>query len=271
MDNTIRLIENRKSVRTFNGEPLSQQDVQKLKDLFQTITNPFGVPATFQLVDAKECGAGSPVIIGTDMYVGIKVPREQGSELACGYEIEQFCLEAEALGIGTVILAATIKRTPFERAMNVQPGEVMPVVTPVGYPADKRSVREKLMRKGLRADERLPFESLFFDGSFAKPLSPEAAGPFREALEMMRLAPSATNKQPWRAVVNSDDVYIYENQTLKETPLGDVQKVDVGIGICNFLLTMEAEGKKGSITTNDDPGLSGGPALKYIATYKLSS
>ena len=31
---------------------------------------------------------------------------------------------------------------------------------------EKRSVREALMRKGLKADERQPFGELFFEGSF---------------------------------------------------------------------------------------------------------
>jgi hypothetical protein len=50
--------------------------------------------------------------------------------------------------------------------MAVQPNEVMPVASPVGYPAAKKSIRESLMRKGTRADERLPFEKLFFEGDF---------------------------------------------------------------------------------------------------------
>ena len=65
----------------------------------------------------------------------------------------------------------------------------MPAASPVGYPADKRSLRENLMRKGLKADERIPFEAVYFDGSFAADLRKEDAGEFAEALDLARLAP----------------------------------------------------------------------------------
>lgn len=269
MKDIIQLIRDRKSVRTFNGEPLSEEDVQKIKGSFAGLTTPFGVHVDCEFMNAKEIGAGSPVVVGTNDYVGFKVVSGSAGELSCGYAIEKFCLEAESWGIGTVILAATIKRSPFEHAMNVRLGEVMPVVTPVGYPAAKRSMRESLMRAAIRSDERIPFSSLFFDSHFGTPLSPDKAGEFRTALEMMRLAPSATNRQPWRVVIHENAADIYEYQTLKENALGDIQKVDVGIGVCNFLLTLDYEGKKYDFTTDSDPGISQDPALKYIATCTL--
>lgn len=69
----------------------------------------------------------------------------------------------------------------------------------MSYPAEKKSMREKLMRKGIKADERFPFEQLFFEGDFSRPLA--ESNTFSQALSMARLAPSAANKQPWRAVV----------------------------------------------------------------------
>lgn len=53
----------------------------------------------------------------------------------------------------------------------------------------------------LGADTRFPFETLSFRNTFQEPLFPESAGRFRDALEMVRLAPSAGNKQPWRIVI----------------------------------------------------------------------
>lgn len=53
----------------------------------------------------------------------------------------------------------------------------------------------------LGADTRFPFETLSFRNTFQEPLLPKSAGRFRDALEMVRLAPSAGNKQPWRIVI----------------------------------------------------------------------
>ena len=265
------IIRRRRSVRAFSGEALRYEDRQKLDEFLKTLDNPFGIPVEFRFLEAKEHGLSSPVIIGTDAYVAAKVSRVPQSEIAYGYSFEAFCLFAESLGIGTVMLAGTLNRSAFEKVMNVNNTEVMPVASPIGYPADKQSAREKLMRKGIKADERLPFDALFFENSFAQGLTPENAGKFQDALEMVRLAPSAGNKQPWRAVVCDDKVHFYEKKTkaMSNNPLGDIQKVDVGIALAHFDLTLKENGIGGSFAV-EDPGFEKDDSIEYIITYEVS-
>lgn len=269
-DSVKDIIRRRKSVRTFNGEALRSEDRKKLDEFLGTSGNPFGVPVEFRFLDAKEHGLSSPVIIGTDEYVAAKVSRVPQAEIAYGYGFEAFCLFAESLGIGTVMLAATISRKAFEKAMEVGEDEFMPVASPVGYPADRRSVRETLMRKGIKADERLPFGTLFFEESFAQPLVPERAGRFRAALEMARLAPSAGNKQPWRAVICGEKAHFYEKKAkaFSDNPLGDIQKVDVGIALAHFDLTLKESGIEGRFAVQD-PGFGADDSMEYIVTYEV--
>ncbi len=224
----------------------------------------------FRLLDAKEHKLSSPVIVGGDTYLAAKVKRADHFEIAFGYSFEKACLYALSLGIGTVILAGTLSRTTFEQAMELQEDEVLPAASPVGYPAEKRSLRENLMRRGIKADERIPFQELFYEGSFEKELSKEAAGQFAEALEMARLSPSAVNKQPWRAVLDGDRVHFYEKQSMKDSPLGDIQKVDVGISMAHFDLTMEENGCAGRFVF-EDPGISAPENVHYIATYERTA
>ena len=270
METSIKdTIRKRKSVRTFNGKSLLPEDKQKLEEYLKDLDNPFDVPIEFRFLNAKEHNLSSPVIVGTDFYVAAKVSRVPQSEIAFGYAFEKFCLYAGSLGIGTIMLAATISRKTFEKAMEIKEDEVMPVASPVGYPAEKMSVRETMMRKGLKADERLPFETLFFEGSFMKTLDPEHAGRFRDALEMVRLAPSATNKQPWRAVVCGDAVHFYEKKAKgMSNSLGDIQKVDVGIALAHFDLTMKEAGINGCFVAKD-PGFDIEDTMEYIVTYEV--
>lgn len=291
VESSVRnLICGRKSVRTYNGVPLLEEDIRKLEKYMKTLDsplenpaenpaknsvenpakNPFGVSVVFRILNAKKEGLSSPVVLGTDTYVGAKVPRMPNSEIAFGYDFERFVLYAHSLGIGTVWLAATIDRPAFEKAMEVEENEVMPAVTPIGYSAAKRSVRETLMRKALKADERLSFESLFFKESFSTPLTQSDAGTFKEALEMVRLAPSAGNKQPWRAVVCGDTVHFYEKKakSLSQNPLGDIQKVDIGIALLHFVLMIEEAGMDGSFLMND-PDLTQEADTEYIISYQV--
>ena len=258
------LIRQRKSVRTYDGKPLSAEDRSALENYASSLTNPFGVPITFRLLDAKEHGLSSPVIVGADAYVAAKVEKVPNFEIAYGYGFEKFCLYALSRGIGTVMLAASLNRPAFETAMEVKSGEVMPVASPVGYPAEKKSIREGLMRKGLKADERKPFGQLFFEGGFSQPLTKD--NPYAEALEMARLAPSAGNGQPWRAVVDGESVHFYEAKSMKDSPLGDVQKVDVGIALAHFDMALEEEGVKG-VYGFSNPGISTPENTHYVVTY----
>ncbi|MDE7176960.1 MAG: nitroreductase [Lachnospiraceae bacterium] len=271
MENSVKdLIRRRKSVRTFNGAALRKEDREKLEQYLETLDNPFGVPVEFRFLDAKEYELSSSVIVGTDLYIAAKVSRIPQSEIAYGYCFEKFCLHAEAMGIGTVMLAATISRKAFEKAMEVGDTEVMPVASPVGYPAQKKSIRETMMRKGLKADERQPFGELFFEGSFMESLTSEHAGQFQDALEMVRLAPSAGNKQPWRAVVRGDKVHFYEKKSMPENALGDIQKVDIGIALAHFELTLKENGTGGCFV-EEDPGFKIDDGMEYIITYEVTN
>ncbi len=49
---------------------------------------------------------------------------------------------------------------------------------------------------------RKEWGDIFFSGNFGGKLSRRDAGDYGEALEMVRLAPSASNKQPWRVTAN---------------------------------------------------------------------
>jgi len=100
-------------------------------------------------------------------------------------------------------------RAAFEKTMELAEDEVMPCMSPLGYPAKKMSLRETMMRKGIKADERMAFEELFFDGSFASSLTKEKAGILCYPLEMVRLGPSAVNKQPWRIVIADHAAHFY--------------------------------------------------------------
>ena len=150
--------------------------------------------------------------------------------------------------------------------------EVMPAVTPLGYAADKRSVREILMRKNMRADERAPFESLFFKGDFDHPLGEDEAGALLEPLLMVRWSPSATNKQPWRLVVDGEKVHFYVHKTkgYARESTGDIQKVDMGIAACHFQIAAQDSGLEGTFVKSD-PGIAAPEATDYVTTFVISN
>lgn len=264
------LVRNRRSVRTYDGRELDTQDLEKLSAFMEQIENPYGIPVTFKLLDAKKEGLKCPVVSGTNLYVGAKVQHAPHAEEAFGYSFEKLVLYAQSLGIGTVWIGGTMDRAAFSRAMELGEGERMPCVSPLGYPAKKMSMRETVMRKAAKADHRAPFGTLFFDGSFAHPLTEEKAGELAKALEMVRWAPSAVNKQPWRAVVGDNAVHFYlkHSKGFVSDAVGDMQKIDLGIALCHFALAAGESGLSVRFVIND-PKLETDADTDYIASYSL--
>lgn len=262
----------RRSVRSFEDRALSEEDLKKIEKILEEVENPFGVPISFKILDKDKYGLMSPVITGDRTYIAAKLtPGEPLWELAYGYSFEKLCLLLEALGIGTTIIGGTFKRKAFEDAMKLEDREIMPLATPVGYPAKKKSVRERMMRKAVKADERLPFEDLFFNKTFDRPLQIQEAGAFKEPLELLRLAPSAVNKQPWRALVDGNTVHFYKDSSrpIGESPYGDVQRLDVGIGIANFDLALKEDGYEGEFFIAE-PEIESPETMEYLVSYRLT-
>lgn len=268
MENITELVRRRRSVRTYDGREVNENDLKKLALFMEKIENPFGIPIGFKFLDGKKHALPCPVVSGTDLYVGAKVPRMPHVEEAFGYSFEMFVLYAWSIGIGTVWIGGTMDRSAFERAMALEQNEMMPCVSPLGYPAGKRSVREKMMRKAIRADSRNPFETIFFDSTFDVPLSVEKAGRLTEPLEMVRLAPSAANKQPWRVLVDKKGVHFYlkRSKGFASETAGDMQKVDLGIALCHFALAAKENAINICFDMND-PGIETEAGMEYIASY----
>ena len=267
--NILDVIAERRSVRTFDGTPLRAEDAQKILDFAAQAENPYGIPIEWRLLETAKTGLSSPVIVGANHFLAGKLRRVPFAAEAFGYSFERIVLFAASIGVGTTWIAGTMDRAAFEQAAEVADGEVMPCVSPLGYPAKKMSLRESLMRKGVKADSRLPFSALFFSGSFENPLSAEDAGRLQNVLEAVRLAPSAVNKQPWRAVVCGEKVHFYEKKSkaLAENAW-DIQKVDLGIALCHFALAAKACGIPAAFEVQD-PGLDCAADTVYIATYTI--
>lgn len=270
MENIAELVRARRSVRTFDGKCLHSEDLEKLSSFMAELKNPYGIPVECKLLDAKQQALKCHVVSGTDLYVGAKAKRVPHIEEAFGYSFEMLVLYAQSLGIGTVWVGGTMDRAAFERAMELKADEMMPCMSPLGYPAKKMSIKENMMRKGIKADSRNSFETMFFDGTFGIPLTPEKAGSLAHPLEMVRWAPSAVNKQPWQVVVKENAVHFYLKHTrgFVSEAAGDMQKIDMGIALCHFALAAEESGLDIQFCISD-PEIAAESDTEYIASYLI--
>ena len=255
----FKLLTTRRSVRTFDGQPLSEEDKENICKYIESIPNPYGIPIRFVYLDAKEHGLSSPVISGEPAYIAGIAPKVPHAEEAFGFSFERMVLHSWSRGIGTTWMAGTFKRPPFEKAAGVKEDESILCVTPIGYPAKKKSIKEAAMRKGVGADKRKDAAELFFDGDFTKPLKTDDES-LKQALEAVRWAPSAVNKQPWRIVRIGNAFHFYAKF---DAGYKNMQKIDLGIAICHFKDMMGGE------LSIEDPGIETPANTEYIATMTI--
>ncbi|WP_026511345.1 nitroreductase family protein [Butyrivibrio sp. LC3010] len=269
MGNFLDEVKSRRSVRTFDGNGLDEQTFNDMKKFADEVTNPFGVKIRFAFLDAKENNLSSPVLSGEKCYVSAMVKKEPHADEAYGYSFEKLLIEAHRMGLGTVWIGGTMPREKFEAASKLEEGEFMPCMSPLGKTAAKMSVKESLMRKGVKADSRYDFDKLFFVNDFNTGLTEEYAKEhgLYEALEAVRLAPSAVNKQPWRVVIEGNKAHFFEKHDkgfVNENY--DLQRIDVGIALYHFESQLISEGKKAELTT-EALSIAVPDDTDYIATY----
>lgn len=245
-------IEKRHSVRTYEEQPLLPQDRVALLDCMKQLDNPFGVPVKMYITDKKLRADGEKlgtygVIKGANTFLGVSVPDVDMAPVAAGYEFESLILYATSLGLGTVWLAATFDRNGFAAAMQIPQDELFLAISPVGYPAAKRSLTETIIRTTMRSASRKEWRELFYQENFRTPLTRFTAGAYARPLEMVRLAPSATNAQPWRVRKAGNNYHFYaayRPDLSREEKL--IKQVDLGIALAHFHQTVLEQGLTGT-------------------------
>ena len=286
MMNIQQTIQARYSVRSYRKEVIAAETQTALQTFLDTLNiGPLGSSLRFSLLAATEPERAALRGLGTYGFIhnptGFIVGAVETGEHALedyGYGMEQAILEATRLGLGTCWLGGSFTQSSFAQKVGKRNHEIIPAVTATGYPAPEARQRD-LIRRRARADTRLPWEALFFEGGFTRPLPRQIAAADAQALEMVRLAPSASNKQPWRIVREGNYWHFYCQRTpgygkgsltFTLLRLADLQRLDVGIAMCHFALTLQALGWQGAWAVSDPRLTPVDDHTLYIATWQAT-
>lgn len=278
MNNVMKTIESRYSVRNYIDKPIEKEKLDIIKAFMEeNKKGPMGNEVTFHLIDASEYDKAElkslityGMISGATTYiVGVVKPGEYAME-DFGYCMEKLILKVSELGLGTCWLGGTFNRGGFAKKVNLSGEELLPCITPIGYTADKRTMKENFIRTLVGAKKRKKPEELFFENNFNTSLNLDTIDSYAKVLEALRLGPSASNKQPWRIIKDSEGLYhifLEEDEKYNNTFSGiKIQNIDMGIAMCHFELAareLEITGQ----WIKSKPEIQAGK-LKYIVTWK---
>jgi hypothetical protein len=275
---TIDTIKKRISCRTYQLGPMKESDQQKLRDfLLANVQGPFGNRVRFELVDlaAKERDEIKTLgtygfIKGASLFIVGAVAKGDRAMEDYGYCMEKNILAATHLGLGTCWLGGTFNRSASASKINKRDDEVVPAITPVGYPKERKSMMDSAVRFLAKSNTRKAWEELFFLGNTKSFLPRKMAGAYELSLECVRIGPSASNRQPWRVVkeTESDVFHFHISRTLgyAEKFLDvSLQDIDMGIAMCHFEVALQEMNLRGSWQSIQPAPAQRG--LEYIVTW----
>lgn len=248
------VIKSRTSVRSYREESLGKDVKDRLRGFMKEVKGPFDARCRLELIDNSVAQKGEGVKLGTygvikgaSSFFAAAIDKSARGPEQLGFVFEQLVLFSCSMGLGTCWLGGTFKKSEFAKIMDLREDELLPIVSPVGYAREKRGVVDSLFRLGAGSNNRKDWTELFFNGGFDTGLGREEAGEYSIPLEMVRLGPSASNKQPWRLVKDNDVFHFYVKRTKGYGDrLGfDIQRLDMGIAMCHFQLTAGEQGLKG--------------------------
>lgn len=234
-------IKTRKSIRTYTGGKLSASDRNQILDYINHAENRFGFHGNqikIQLIEGDEMISDKigtyGIIKNAPAFLVVSCKNSRDVLFDCGYVVERMVLYLEQNGLGTCWLGGTFHRAKLVEKITLLPDEIIPIILPVGYGEKKRSLSDKMIRSLAKGDSRLAFDELFFSENFMQKINdPDLRG----ILELVRLAPSASNKQPWRILMDANgDAHFYLKRTSKYAgAIGyDIQWLDMGISAAHY-------------------------------------
>lgn len=249
-----KIIRSRTSIRTYSDQPLAESKSSELTNFIASLkAGPFGNTARFFLLTPGEANNQKRklgtygFIRGTTNFIVGTLEKERlnlPGLVDFGYLFENIVLFATDRDLGTCWLGATYSTKDILTNLSLEDGNVIPAVVAVGHKMDKRGIVDSIVRWAAKSHTRKSWELLFFENSFDNPLDPKQmdSDPFGEVLEMVRLAPSASNKQPWR-IVKAGKKNIFHffiqrtngyDKMLRYMNIPDLQAIDLGIAMAHF-------------------------------------
>jgi nitroreductase len=282
----FEIMKRRYSCRSYTGTPISVSDKKRVAELMsQSEIGPFGNESAFKLIGSEP--GDSEALKGLGTYGFIKKPagfiigsinKSPMNLEDFGYCMEKAILFITKMGLGTCWIGGTFKKSRFAEKACIGEGMEMPAVSAIGYIANRKTIRERLTRANAGSDKRKNVHELFFSQELKELDSDFYSSPFGTVLKMVRIAPSASNKQPWRIICSrsGNDFHFFLERTkgydltIKRYDLSDLQRIDMGIAMCHFDLAAKEFGFKGSLIRKKPQDINYPGSWEYVASWNKS-
>ncbi|SDZ15934.1 nitroreductase family protein [Tindallia californiensis] len=211
----------RKSSRKFIQEGLKEERIQSILEAMEGLTPlESDIKTEIKIMDADSMKG--LLAIKAPHYVLIYSEEKPNNLENAGFLLQQVDLMLSAMGIGSCWLGLG---KPTEKAVG-KDGMNYVIALAIGPTA------EPVHRQSTTEFKRKKREEIYRGNHFSS------------VVEALRLAPSATNSQPWFLVEEENNLHAFcvKKGKLKAMFYEEINRIDMGIGLCHLWLAGLAEG-----------------------------
>jgi nitroreductase len=269
----IENIKKRISTRTFNHVALKTADKKNLEGFMNE--NNKGLEdevLNFRIIEKsdadKQMKLDYGMIKGHNTYILGTAKSITASRVNYGYLMEKVVLKATEMNLSTCWIG--VFDSTYFNDLFIEDGFDIPSIVIVGYSNNKPTYQDKFLRFSVKASKRQGWDKMFFNYELKMPLNPEDVKKYSDSLEMVRLAPSSGNTQPWRVYFNDtpNEFHFFKKIISKKYELSGIHDIDMGIALCHFELTSLQNGLSGSWVKHTIENVISIDDLQYIMTWK---
>jgi nitroreductase len=271
--NIIEIIKSRYSCRTFNHVSLKPKDKKNLESFI--IENSKGFEnevVNFRIIEKNDADKPLKLNYGTiqghNTYILGTSKSSIDSRVNYGYLMEKVVLKATEIEISTCWIGYF--DDSYFNEVSIEDGFEIPSIVIVGYSEDRKPYLDKFIRFAVSASKRNSWHKLFFNYRLKTPLTPKYVEKYSDSLEMVRLAPSSGNTQPWRVFFdeNANEFHFFKKSISKRYELRGLHDIDMGIALSHFELTSLQNGLSGRWLKYANENVDSIEDLQYIMTWK---
>lgn len=268
------VIKKRKSTRTYKPEHLTPEHKKAIEEFICQNNKGIGGEEINIIIlekaeSEKQMKLAYGAIKGNHTYLLGMAKHNPETRLNYGYIMEKIVLKATELGVASCWIGYFDH--DYFNDLNLEKGFVIPGLVIIGYAVQRLSSAEKLMRFAVSASQRLPWDRLFFDYQTKSPLLAETINHYAESLEMLRLAPSSSNSQPWRVYFDkqANEFHFFKKPKSQIYERLGMHELDLGIAMAHFELTSQKNGLKGSWVRKQEDIAAPEEGLQYMISWQM--
>jgi len=192
------------------------------------------------------------------------------SKVNYGYLMEKVVLKATDMRLATCWIGYFDK--DYFPEVIVEKEKEIPGIVILGFSERNRPTLEKIVRFSLKASKRNEWKQLFFNYKSDLPLSHKQVKGYADSLDMVRLAPSSGNTQPWRVFFDESaaEFHFFKKAVNKNYEKTGMHYIDLGIALSHFEMTAVQNKLSGSWKIYPNDQITSPAELEYIITWKCN-